>query len=111
MGTPVFGIFGGLVGYAVGKTDYPAIASWRLLFIIIGGLTTVWGIILFFIFPSDPSSARFLSPEERVAASYLVSITSFCHIFGQYQTDTFYRPPSKVLAGEGPGSGIRFGKL
>ncbi|PMD47908.1 MFS general substrate transporter [Hyaloscypha variabilis F] len=73
MGTPVFGIFGGLVGYAVGKTDYPAIASWRLLFIIIGGLTTVWGIILFFIFPSDPSSARFLSPEERVAASYLTT--------------------------------------
>ena len=72
-GTPVFGIFGGLIGYALGHITTGSIASWRYMFIIFGAITMVWGVILFFIFPNDPTSARFLNEEERIAASEIVS--------------------------------------
>lgn len=71
-GTPVFGIFGGLIGYGVGNISSSAIASWRLMFIIFGAVTALWGVLLFFIFPDDPLTARFLSAEERIAASEAV---------------------------------------
>ncbi|KAF4635764.1 hypothetical protein G7Y89_g2318 [Cudoniella acicularis] len=74
-GTPVFGIFGGLIGCAVGHIGDCDIASWRIMFIIFGGLTMVWGVVISFFFPSDPSTARFLNAEGAVAASYEVSFS------------------------------------
>lgn len=37
----------------------------QLVFLAFGGLTVVWGSILFFLLPSGPSQAWFLSEEDR----------------------------------------------
>lgn len=76
-GTPLFAIFGGLIGYAMGHIEDPSIATWRIMFLIFGGITFIWGIIIFFWFPADPSTAWCLSEEERVAASAAVCSYSF----------------------------------
>ncbi|KAJ5104233.1 hypothetical protein N7532_004762 [Penicillium argentinense] len=71
LGTPVFGIFGGLVSYALGHT-HTAVASWRLLYIIFGSVTAIWGVFFACAFPSSPGQARFLTEHERTDATLRV---------------------------------------
>lgn len=65
LGTPIFGIFGGLLGYALGNT-HTEVASWRLLYIVFGSVTALWGILFAYTFPESPEKAKFLSEEDRV---------------------------------------------
>lgn len=60
-------IAGGLFAYGVGHFTSP-VALWKFPSIICGALTTTWAIALFFLLPSNPASARFLTPEERIIA-------------------------------------------
>ncbi|CAI7654678.1 hypothetical protein N7533_011042 [Penicillium manginii] len=65
LGTPVFGIFGGLLGYALGNT-HTEVTSWRLLYIVFGSVTALWGIFFAYAFPASPREASFLPDEDRV---------------------------------------------
>lgn len=65
LGTPVFGIFGGLLGYALGNT-HTEVASWRLLYIVFGSVTALWGIFFAYAFPASPEMASFLSEQDRL---------------------------------------------
>jgi ACS family allantoate permease-like MFS transporter len=38
------------------------------LFIILGIVTALWGVVLFFALPDTPKTAWFLKPEQRLAA-------------------------------------------
>lgn len=65
------GILGALIAYALFVSwmkDSLLIAAWRALFIILGALTIVLGIVFFFIVPDTPQTAKFLTPEEREIA-------------------------------------------
>lgn len=42
------------------------VAVWKLFFIIIGGCTFIWTIVLFFLYPNNPTDAVFLSQKEKV---------------------------------------------
>jgi len=106
-GTPVFGIFGGLLGYAVGKIHNPTIASWRLLFIIFGCVTMVWGCFLYFFFPGDPSRARFLKPEERIAASAIVRLPYATLFSKEHRPNDITRRLPKGPAHQVSGNGIK----
>lgn len=56
-------------GVAYGVTFYKgAIAPWKLLYIVLGVLAIFNGILVVFFLPDSPVNARFLTPEERVAA-------------------------------------------
>lgn len=63
--------FGTLVGtlllYAIGQINGP-LAAWRYQFMVIGSLTSVWGIVMFFLCPDSPLTAYFLSAEQKVVA-------------------------------------------
>lgn len=62
------GILGALIAYGLymGLLKRTLlIAAWRALFIILGALTIVLGIIFFFIVPDTPQSAWFLNARER----------------------------------------------
>lgn len=72
-GTPLFAMIGSLISYGFGRMSNPEISVWRIMFLIFGFITFAWGIVIFFIFPSDPSVARFLTPEERIQATAMVS--------------------------------------
>lgn len=45
-----------------------AIASWRVMFLLLGAVTMALGVILFIFLPDSPLNARFLDKEERLLA-------------------------------------------
>jgi MFS family permease len=63
-GNGVANIFSGVVAYGIGKISSP-LATWRILFLILGGITAIYGIFLLFLLPDSPKQAKFLSSDER----------------------------------------------
>jgi MFS family permease len=61
------GIFGGLLGYAIGHIT-SGLAQWMYVFLIFGSISLCWGIVFTIFMPDLPSSARFLNERERVVA-------------------------------------------
>jgi ACS family allantoate permease-like MFS transporter len=56
-------------GVAYGVTFYTgSIAPWRLLYLILGALAVTCGILVTIFLPDSPVTAKFLTPEERIAA-------------------------------------------
>lgn len=69
---PLAGAFGGLLASAILRFDglgprIPA-GSWRAIFVVEGVLTVVVGLLCLAVMTDQPSSARFLSEEERQLA-------------------------------------------
>lgn len=64
MGNGVANIFSGVIAYGIGKISSP-LATWRILFLILGGITAAYGVILLLFLPDSPKQAKFLSPKER----------------------------------------------
>ncbi|KAJ4211554.1 hypothetical protein NW759_012465 [Fusarium solani] len=67
MGNVMAGFFSSLLSYAISfiKAD---ISPWQILFIIFGSVTMLWGLCLLWLIPDHPTTARFLSPEQREKA-------------------------------------------
>jgi predicted MFS family arabinose efflux permease len=65
-------MFGGLIGYAVGHIT-TGLAKWMYVFLIFGSISIAWGIVSLFVLPDLPSTAKFLTPEERIVAVNRVS--------------------------------------
>ena len=79
-------MIGGLLGYAIGhiqggniklsaahtKNGFtnmcPGIARWMYVFIIFGACSIAWGIVSLILLPDLPSTAKFLTEQERVIA-------------------------------------------
>ncbi|KAK5027863.1 hypothetical protein LTS07_006738 [Exophiala sideris] len=66
-GASVAYIFGGVLAYAISHI-HSAVASWKFLFIIFGAITFVWGIVMYFVLPNNPQTAKFLTLDERKLA-------------------------------------------
>ncbi|GAB7356839.1 hypothetical protein MBLNU459_g7713t1 [Dothideomycetes sp. NU459] len=60
-------IVGGLMSYGIGQI-HSSLAEWQYVFLICGAFTLLWSAVVSFFLPSDPTTARFLSPRERVIA-------------------------------------------
>jgi MFS family permease len=69
-------ILGGLMAYGfLGvPLDGRYWAGWRMMFILLGGLTLIVGILTFLWLPDTPMNAKFLSVEEKVAILKHVSV-------------------------------------
>lgn len=64
-------IFGGLVAYgiAVGSRKHgTSIAPWKIVFLVNGCLTTVLGIVFWFVVPDNQLGAWWLKPRDRILA-------------------------------------------
>ncbi|KIW33174.1 uncharacterized protein PV07_00045 [Cladophialophora immunda] len=63
-------MFGGYFAYGVarhvGGDVHAALKGWQIIFLFLGLLTVVIGVIFWFILPDSPAVAGFLSQEERV---------------------------------------------
>ncbi|ODQ59895.1 hypothetical protein WICANDRAFT_83917 [Wickerhamomyces anomalus NRRL Y-366-8] len=60
-------ILGGAIGYGLlHHADSLGIESWRVLFIVTGLLTVVFGVLFYFYVPENPSKAWFLTEEEKL---------------------------------------------
>ncbi|KAK2666281.1 Major facilitator superfamily [Fusarium oxysporum f. sp. vasinfectum] len=60
-------VFSGVISYAISQT-HTHLAQWRLLLIVLGGLTVMWSAIILAFLPDSPVSAWWLSPRERYIA-------------------------------------------
>lgn len=60
-------LVGTLLLYAIGQIE-GALAPWRYQFMIIGSVSSVWGVLLWFLLPDSPLTAYFLTEEMRVVA-------------------------------------------
>ncbi|KAK9784021.1 putative Major facilitator superfamily domain-containing protein [Seiridium cardinale] len=70
--------WGGIVGsyISMGISSLPADITperWELVFYILGGVTILWSLVIFFVLPDSPSSARFFDHGERLVAVKRVS--------------------------------------
>ncbi|KAK5627604.1 hypothetical protein RRF57_003319 [Xylaria bambusicola] len=63
----VAGIFGGLLGYAVGHIT-TGLPQWQYVFLIFGSISLTWGGIFTAFMPDLPTTARFLNDRQRIVA-------------------------------------------
>ncbi|KAH8649089.1 major facilitator superfamily domain-containing protein [Xylariales sp. PMI_506] len=65
--------WGGIVGsyMSMGISTLPANYTperWQLIFYILGAVTCVWSLVVYFVLPDSPPNARFLNERERLVA-------------------------------------------
>lgn len=65
---PLSGAIGGLLAAGLSQIKYGGYNSWPWIFIVEGVITTIFGAVAFFFLPHTPSTAPFLTEEEREAA-------------------------------------------
>ncbi len=62
-------MFGGYVAYGidvhVGQDPHAALRGWQIIFLFLGLLTVLVGIVFFFVLPDSPLTAKFLTHEEK----------------------------------------------
>lgn len=56
---------GGILFFAVGQQDQGAFEVWRSIFLLAGGLTLCWGILLLFFLPDNIMDAKRFSTQEK----------------------------------------------
>ncbi|RJE27541.1 Allantoate [Aspergillus sclerotialis] len=61
-------LLGGLVGYGIGHINAPGVTRWELLFLILGAITSGYGLVLAAFLPDSPSKAIFLKKRQRAIA-------------------------------------------
>ncbi|KAF5022861.1 hypothetical protein F66182_5094 [Fusarium sp. NRRL 66182] len=65
IGSSGFGyIIAGIASFGIGHIE-SSLSSWRLLFLIWGAITVVWGLVLWFTLPGSPMRAKFLTEKQR----------------------------------------------
>ncbi|KAL4937913.1 hypothetical protein BDV06DRAFT_215511 [Aspergillus oleicola] len=68
------GIVGSYISFGIAKMSPDTKPErWEALFFILGGVTCLWAFLIFFGLPDSPSTAFFLSKEERIIAVKRVS--------------------------------------
>ena len=64
---PLANTFAGALAYGI-TSGSPALAKWRVLFLVEGLPTIVMAAVAWFFLPDSPEKARFLTEEEKVVA-------------------------------------------
>jgi ACS family allantoate permease-like MFS transporter len=64
----VAAIVGGLLSYGIGHI-HTRVAQWQLVFLICGGFTIVWSIVIYLWLPDSPLNAKFLNEREKGIAT------------------------------------------
>ena len=61
-------VFGGFVAYGISFYDGHALAPYKIIYLLLGGLAIVVGLCVIIWLPDSPVHARILTKEERIAA-------------------------------------------
>lgn len=62
-----FGTIGGLITFGIGHIE-GSLPTWKLIYIILGAVTIVWGVLFVLVVPDNPATTKWLTEEERVVA-------------------------------------------
>ncbi|EOD44867.1 putative allantoate permease protein [Neofusicoccum parvum UCRNP2] len=57
-------IFTGIVSYGIGNANTP-LASWRLLFLVLGCFSLLWAVVVFLFLPDSPAQCRYMTDREK----------------------------------------------
>jgi MFS family permease len=58
-------IFGGILSFAFQHVTSASFQGWRLMFVVVGAVNIVVGLLVVFFLPANPQAATFLSNEEK----------------------------------------------
>lgn len=61
-------VFGGFIAYGISFDDDHLLAPYKIIYILLGGLAILVGIVVIIWLPDSPVTARMLTKEERIAA-------------------------------------------
>lgn len=64
----VAAIVRGLLSYGIGHVNNAAVKQWQLVFLICGGFTVFWSVLVFLFLPNSPTNAKFLNERETSIA-------------------------------------------
>lgn len=64
-GAALANAYGGALGYAIGSISNPAIAPWRVLFIIEGVPSCLAAGLAWWLLPDNIATAKFLTPRDK----------------------------------------------
>lgn len=64
----VAAIVGGLLSYGVGHIKSITVSEWQFVFLICGGFTVLWSVVVFLFLPDSPLNAKFLNEREKSIA-------------------------------------------
>jgi MFS family permease len=85
-GNCIANIFGGLLCFGIGHIQ-SSLATWRVLFLILGGVTVAYSTVLWAFLPDSPTKAQFLNDRERnLAVHRTLSSTSSALDENYFQT-------------------------
>ncbi|KAJ7073110.1 major facilitator superfamily domain-containing protein [Mycena amicta] len=96
----VSGIVGDFLAYGLGHATKSAVPPWALIFLVLGAMTTLWGIFLFLTLPDSPVSAGFLDQREKAIAIRRVAANrtgTKNKVFKSYQVVQAFRDPKTYL--------------
>ena len=65
---PLSGAIGGLLAAGLSRIRYNGYNRWPWIFVVEGAITTVFGIITFFVLPNTPAQTKFLNEEQKLGA-------------------------------------------
>ncbi len=65
-------LIGAGMSWGLGHNTGGVLKSWQLIYLTTGIISAVWGILIFFVFPSDPKSWILFTPEEKLVAVWRV---------------------------------------
>ncbi|KAF2489162.1 putative allantoate permease [Lophium mytilinum] len=86
----IAGAFTGLISYGVFQINGD-IKGWKILFLIEGAMTLVWGSISFWLIPNSPSDCKWLTADEKQAARTRLMVDSTAVVNSQYSLSTGLR--------------------
>ncbi|KIV93425.1 hypothetical protein PV10_04638 [Exophiala mesophila] len=66
-------LLGAGLSVGLGSVTDGAVRPWQLIFLVIGSLAVLLGVVSMFLLPSSPMDARFLTPQERIVCVWRVS--------------------------------------
>ncbi|KAH0841554.1 putative transporter [Fonsecaea pedrosoi] len=69
----VSSILGALLAYGSGHAAHLAVENWKLIYLIVGAMTFLWGFVIVVYLPDGPHNAKMLTEHERMVAVWRVS--------------------------------------
>ncbi len=67
-------VINGLIGFGIGfiPAGSSSLLNWRWLFIVLGGVTCIYAVFVFFYLPDNPGNARWLTSREKAMVVHRV---------------------------------------
>ncbi|WVQ84746.1 hypothetical protein IAT38_006903 [Cryptococcus sp. DSM 104549] len=88
------GAFSGLLAYGIFQIETSKMHGWMILFILEGGATMAFAVMVFFLLPWSPSTAKFLTEREKEVARLRLLQDGSSKTDTKFSAKAFFKPLS-----------------